>query len=95
MVASASMSMGVSLLGVERDDDGLRVVVTVMVADEDGDGVLMLVYMYGYFNIVGPTLFDREDLRVQLEAAQALGEIIRNTLNVTWGSTAAPTTWIS
>ena len=59
----------VLVLGIARDDYRLRMVMFVVVADEDGDAMLVMVGMYRYLDIVRLSLFGGSaSLRVESEA---------------------------
>jgi hypothetical protein len=61
----------VPVLCIARDDDSLRMVVLVVVADEDGDAMLVMVSMDGYFDIVRLTLFDWVGRQVEWAASSS------------------------
>ena len=54
---------------IARDDDGLlRVMVLVVMTNEDGDAVLVVMGMDGHFDIMRLALLDREGLHFEWEA---------------------------
>jgi hypothetical protein len=54
------------VLRIARDDDSLRMAMLVVVADEDGDAMFVMMGMYGHTDIVRVALFDGGALRVEL-----------------------------
>ena len=66
--ACVDVNERVLILGIARDDDGLRMMVLVVVANEDGDAVLVMMGMDRHLDIMGLALFDREGLRFEWEA---------------------------
>lgn len=69
--ADIDVSGHVLVLWVARNDDSLRVVVLVMVADEDGHAMLVMVSMNRYFDIVRLAFFDWRGWQVEWEAGSS------------------------
>jgi hypothetical protein len=78
------------VLRIARDDDSLRMAMLVVVADEDGDAMFVMMGMYGHTDIVRVALFDGGALRVSRVRSWFLYQDRQgDTLNATWGRTAA------
>jgi hypothetical protein len=59
------------VLWIARDDDGLRVVMLAVMADENGNAMLVVVGMEGYFDIMRFALFDGGGLLIELGRSES------------------------